>query len=142
MKNEFLKDNSIGSTNDIQAPPGKINFKTTERFVGFLVYVSQTYTSFVPYLKDMHLTLNSWCLGRDTNGWPLMEYKRDGDGIHHEDLTPPLWVNMVPQFKLDMHALLVLTCYKDPPEIPVRSKSKNATYIVGNALGTGFGLCR
>ena len=39
---------------------GMIHFKTLEKFVGFLVYVAQTYTTFVPYLKGLHLTLNSW----------------------------------------------------------------------------------
>ena len=73
----------------------------------------------MPYLKGIYLTLNSWRPGRDTEGWPLTEYERDGDGIRHDDLTPPLWVTMVPQFKLEMHALLVLTSYKDPPELPV-----------------------
>ena len=69
LKDEFLKDNSIGSTDDIEAPPGKIKLKTMERFVGFFVYVSQTYTSFAPYLKDIYVTLNSWHPGRDTDVW-------------------------------------------------------------------------
>ena len=38
---------------------GMIHFKTLEKFVGFLVYVAQTYTTFVPYLKGLYLTLNS-----------------------------------------------------------------------------------
>ena len=40
-----------------------------------------------------------------------------------------------------MHALLVLTCYKNPPKLPAWSQSRNATYIVGDVSGTGFGLC-
>ena len=106
-------------------------------FTGF----SGAFVFCVPYLKGIYLTLKSWRLGRDTNDWPLMEYKRDGNGICHDDLTPPLLVTMVPWFKLYMHALLMLTCCKDPPELSVQSKSKNATYIVGDAPGTGFGLC-
>jgi hypothetical protein len=40
------------------APDEKIHFKTTEQFVGFVVYVSMTYKSLVPYLKGIYLTLN------------------------------------------------------------------------------------
>ena len=54
-----------------EARPGVdvIHYKTTESVVGFLVYVSQTYTMMVPYLKGVYLTLNSWRKGRDKNGW-------------------------------------------------------------------------
>ena len=80
-----------------------------ERFVGVLVYVSQTSTSFVLYLKGIHLMFNSWPPGRNTDGWSLTEYKGDGDGIHQNGMAPPLWVTMVPRFKLDMYTLLLLT---------------------------------
>ena len=40
-------------------PNGEIPFKQSEHIVGFLVYVSQTYTCMVPYLKGIYLTLNS-----------------------------------------------------------------------------------
>ena len=54
-----------------KARPGLdvIHYKTTESSVGFLVYVSQTYTMMVPYLKGVYLTLNSWQKGCDKNGW-------------------------------------------------------------------------
>ena len=119
FKDEYSKDKVIGSTDKIQAPSGNINFKTTERFVEFLVYVSQTCTSFVSSLKGIYLILNSWRPRRNTDGWPLTEYERDGDGIREDDPNLPLCVTMVPSFKLDMHALLMLTFYKDPPELPV-----------------------
>ena len=35
--------------------PVKIQFKTSESIVGFIVYVAQTYSSFVPYLKGIYL---------------------------------------------------------------------------------------
>ena len=44
-----------------------IHYKTTESVVGFLVYVSQTYTMMVPYLKGVYLTLNLWRKGQDKN---------------------------------------------------------------------------
>lgn len=42
-----------------------IYFKTTEILVIFIVYVCQTYTSLVPYLKDTYLALNAWRNGKD-----------------------------------------------------------------------------
>ena len=38
---------------------GKIHFQTLESFVGFIVYVAQTHSSLVPYLKSIYLTMNS-----------------------------------------------------------------------------------
>jgi hypothetical protein len=35
----------------------------------FLIYVSKTYPSMVPYLKEIHLTLDSWREGRGEDGW-------------------------------------------------------------------------
>ena len=54
-----------------------IHYKTTESVVGFLVYVSQTYTMMVPYLKGVYLTLNSWRKGRDKNGWMTKKARTD-----------------------------------------------------------------
>ena len=42
---------------------------------GFLVYVTRTYPSIIPYLKGFHLTIKMWRGGRDLEGWKL----RDGD---------------------------------------------------------------
>jgi hypothetical protein len=50
---------SVSQGDDI-TPEGKIHFKTTKQFVGFVVYVSMTYMSLIPYLKGIYLTLNSW----------------------------------------------------------------------------------
>jgi hypothetical protein len=37
-----------------------IDFKTLESYRGFLIYNSRTYPSITPYLKGIHLTLDSW----------------------------------------------------------------------------------
>ena len=48
---EFTSKEEEGSTEEHTAcPAGEILFKKLERIVGFLVYVSQTYTCMVPYL--------------------------------------------------------------------------------------------
>ena len=100
-------------------PPGTIHFKTTERFVGFLVYVSGTYTMFVLYLKGIYLTLNSWRPGRTTDGWPLPGFERDLSEVVKYDLVLPIWVKIVPRLESDLETLLKLTGYKKPPEIPI-----------------------
>jgi hypothetical protein len=54
-----------------------LNFKTLESYRDFLIYISRTYPSITPYLKGIHLTLDSWRPWRDDEGWklPLSEIK-------------------------------------------------------------------
>ena len=59
---------------------GCLDHKQLERDRGFLIYLSRTYRSMCPYLKGIHLTLDSWRKGRDNEGWkqnykPLMFLK-------------------------------------------------------------------
>ena len=124
------------------ARDGTIHFKTTERLVGFVVYAAQTFTVFVPYLKGIYLTLNSWRKGRDREGWMTPEGLRAARMGHKEsDGEHPEWVRMVPRFKLDLEALMRLTAYVEPPDIPIRASHDQAIYIVGDASGEGFGSC-
>ena len=46
-----------------------LSFEDLERGRGFLDYLSRNYPSIVPYLKGIHLTLDSWCPNRDEDGW-------------------------------------------------------------------------
>ena len=46
----------------------KLDYKCLEKGGGFLVYFCRTYTSMVPYLKGLCLTLKSWCHDRDYEG--------------------------------------------------------------------------
>ena len=48
---------------------------------------------------------------------------------------------VVPRLKSDLEALLQMTSYVEPPEIPVRSSVRWATYVIGDGSGTGFGTC-
>jgi hypothetical protein len=54
-----------------------MDHKVLEQYHGFLVCVSCTYPSIVPYLKGIHLTLDSWHDNHDTYGWklPMSELK-------------------------------------------------------------------
>ena len=98
--------------------PERIHFKTTEIFVGFIVYVAQTYSSFVPYLKGIYLTLNSWRSGRDGEGWLSEEERRNTRlGLKADDGNPPQWVKRIPRFYTDIKALLALTEQPKSPQI-------------------------
>eukprot|EP00980_Cylindrotheca_fusiformis_P026387 scaffold16048_cov85-Cylindrotheca_fusiformis.AAC.1 len=48
-----------------------LDFKQLEKKRGFLIYVTRTYPSMVPYLKGIHLTLDGWRRFRDEDGWKL-----------------------------------------------------------------------
>jgi hypothetical protein len=52
---------------------GLLHYKTTKQLIGFIVYVAQTYTALVPYLKGIYLTLNLWRKGRDAEEWMTAE---------------------------------------------------------------------
>ena len=122
------------------APEGQIHFKTTEQFVGFIVYVSMMYKLLVPYLKGIYLTLNSWRPDRDEGGWGIPQVKIKG--VPRENLAyqkTPLWVDVMSRLKHDVEALLELTYHDEPPDVLIRATNKDAYYMVGDASGAGFG---
>ena len=47
----------------------EVDYKTLESYRGFLIYFSRTYPACVPYLKGVHLTLDSWRPWRKEDGW-------------------------------------------------------------------------
>ncbi len=48
---------------------------------GFLMYVVRTYTWLNPYMKGLHLTIDSWRSGRAEGGFRLtMKEKQAGSG--------------------------------------------------------------
>ena len=125
------------------APKGNVHYKTTESFVGFFVYVSLTYTSLTPYLKGIYLTLNSWRNVRNEEGWLVPEAKRALRlGTSKPEGDPPKHVKIVPHFRSDLQALVNLTAFESPPNIPIRASHDKALYIVGDHSGSGFGSSR
>eukprot|EP00957_Ditylum_brightwellii_P124483 9487025-Ditylum_brightwellii.AAC.1 len=48
-----------------------LNRNHLESGQSFLVHVSRNYPWIVPYLKGIHLTLESWWQDRDDKGWKL-----------------------------------------------------------------------
>jgi len=57
---------------DIVAQGLPFAHKELERKRGFLIYVTRTYPSLVPFLKGIHFTLDSWQTGRDQDGWKAL----------------------------------------------------------------------
>ena len=105
-----------------------------------MVYVSQTYTMMVPYLKGVYLTLNLWRKGWDKNGWMTKKARTDARrGILQNDGPPPKWTKIVPRFKTDVEALMRLTAAAAPPDVSIRATNAKAVYVVGDASGAGFG---
>ena len=108
MVDEYTSMDNEGVTEErVNCSAGKIPSKKLEHIVGFLVYVSQTYTCMVPYLKEIYLTLNSWRHGRGKTGWKILKQQRDDaealDGI------PPQFVKRVARLQCDVAALMSLT---------------------------------
>lgn len=105
-----------------------MDHKVLEQYHGFLVCVSCTYPSIVPYLKGIHLTLDSWHDNHDTYGWklPMSELKAamalKGHVLNLEPLsvTPPWTVTTVPQLIFDIEALMRLFSSDKPPKQLVR----------------------
>jgi hypothetical protein len=67
-----------------------VNFKKLRSYQGFLDYVSRTYGFLVPYLKGIHLTLESWRSNRlqNQNYWNICEM---GETVQH--YLPPCRVH-------------------------------------------------
>ena len=58
IKNEMTED-------------GGMDHKELEQNQGRLVYATRGYNGMKPYLKGIHLTLDSWRRGRDHEGWKM-----------------------------------------------------------------------
>ena len=130
------KDTMVGAT--CQSP---INHKRLESARGFLVYVANTFKAMVPYLKGIHLTLDSWRDHRDQEGWKIPHSLREKLEIY-EDVgkeAPPLMVQGAARLGEDIIVLMQFTSVAAPPLIPARPSQSLAMFVVGDASGTGFG---
>ena len=52
---------------------------------GFLVYVTKAYPGMKPYLKDFHLSLETWRGGQDNKGWKLPKQQEHEECKTKED---------------------------------------------------------
>jgi hypothetical protein len=127
-----------------------LEFKTIEKHRGFLVYVSRTYPSMVPYLRGVHLTLDSWRPWRKEDGWKMTQSEialamrdEEYETIGHDLVNirkAAARVRWVPRLRGDIEALTVLTASDSPPHRSVRPKAGSpVVYSFGDASGSGFG---
>ena len=116
----------------------------------------------VPYLKGIHLTLDSWREGRTKSGWKVEVATQaateddDPDGYEltnaiDDKLLPrelsearrnpdaPAFVSPVPRLIQDIEALTLLTRAPEPPAVQVRPTQVIVGYLVGDASGMGHG---
>ena len=89
-----------------------------------------------PHLKGLYLTLNSWRPNRNQHGWKKRKRDVEQTGEHGPQ---PKYVKVATRGPLDMGALMDLTAFKKPPLVPIRPVEKQATFMVGDASGMGFG---
>lgn len=116
---------------------------------GFLVHLSMTYPILAPYLKGLHLTVDSWRDGRDDEGWRMsrreieaMLASRGDEAAEHIPLEPeaPEKVYPVPRLERDLLSLEALMESDQPAERVIRAKTTlHVVYGFGDASGTGFG---
>jgi hypothetical protein len=124
----------------VACPSGHLPHKTAESFCGFLVYVSRTYRAMVPYLKGIHLTLDSWQPNRDEDGWHNTSTVEQKCAIDERE-KPPRFVKMVPRLRQDIEVLMGFTEAEKPPRVPVRpTGAAVCMYMFGDASGSGFGV--
>lgn len=113
---------------------GQVDRKRLEQIRGFLIYVSRTYPWMPPYLKGLHLTIDSWRPGRNEQGFKLKASELrsrpyvqwDWDKDDWVDLTPdeyakltgrtegPDRVRLVDRLRRDVECLKQLTAGEKP----------------------------
>ena len=124
---------------------GLFNFKELESIRGFFIHLCRTYDTLTPFVKGMHLTLDSWRPGRNAEGWKVKSVDEvvldaAGEGIHPLPEGHPRSVTPVPRLKADVEALLSLMSANAPPKRAVRPKRISVVvYGFGDASGAGFG---
>ncbi len=126
----------------------EIEFKPLESYRGYLIYIGRTYPAIVPYLKGIHLTLDSWRPWRAEDCWKMsmseIRLALQHQGYESNCLSlsskPPPKVSIANRLHDDVRALELLFSADTPPQRPVRpNKSSIASYMFGDASGSGFG---
>jgi hypothetical protein len=127
----------------------RLHLRTLLKRRGFLVHLAMTYPIMTPYLKGLHLTVDSWRAGRDDEGWKTFRAVVDGvlagggpegEECVMEEPGSPDFVEAVPRLEQDLSCLEALTESSAPAERVIRvRKVYHVLYGFGDASGTGFG---
>jgi hypothetical protein len=106
----------------LEREPSKMSRKRLEEIRGFLVYVTRTYIGMSPYLIGLHMTIDSWREGRDSEGWRTKEEvmvtygEEAGWTSLGSDVAQPTLVGAVPRLAEDIEATEKL-CETDTPPL-------------------------
>eukprot|EP00980_Cylindrotheca_fusiformis_P014518 scaffold3893_cov74-Cylindrotheca_fusiformis.AAC.1 len=132
--------------------PTGMSYKPLERDRGFLVHLSTTFKTMTPYLKGIHLTIDSWRANRDQAGWKMSpkEWGIFLEGIEDSDMRQniadlgnakaPAIVWPVPRLKDDIETLEALFSSSTPTRVCVRpTRFVQVVLGFGDASGNGFG---
>ena len=116
---------------------------------GFLVHAARVYPDLKPYLKGLHLTLESWRPDRDEHGWTRndwIDYFEAGDLEDSELIAErtkkqaPAYVQPVPLLQWSVQVLKALTQQSSPVQRPIRARQGTSVmYGFGDASGEGYG---
>ena len=110
--------------------------KEMERRRGFLIHLDITFSSIIPFLKGIHLTLDSWRPGRGSDGWKMKDkaWRVYCASVAKEGEIPeallaewtkdaPKRVTAAERLEDDAKAIWRLFSSEIPPEVPVRVRS-------------------
>jgi hypothetical protein len=127
---------------DIVAQGLPFAHKELERKRGFLIYVTRTYPSLVPFLKGIHFTLDSWQTGRDQDGWKALsqvsahlQMEIPSSSQHPPQVYVPLLLNTLRKFMVSPG--LSVTSTVSPYVLPFPSRTGNS-FIFGNGRHLWF----
>eukprot|EP00980_Cylindrotheca_fusiformis_P008541 scaffold1809_cov107-Cylindrotheca_fusiformis.AAC.5 len=136
---------------EVNNPEG-MSFKPLERDRGFLVHMAATFKAMNPYLKGIHLTLDSWRANRKSDGWKMKpkEWAEFLQHIEDDDLREqladlgnaghPSSVSPVPRLRGDLETLRSFLSPPEPIKVCVRpSRFVQVVLAFGDASGNGFG---
>jgi hypothetical protein len=92
-------------------------FKSLESARYVLIYVSRTYQAMIPFLLDMHHTLDSWWPNRVEDGWPQNRLLMSMEGYGYEDapvldqavVQPSVKARVMNRLCEDLRVLTMLT---------------------------------
>ena len=145
-------------------PKGPLPLQRLLEIRGFLMYVVRTYPWLNPYIKGLHLTVDSWRPGRAEDGfkWTAKERRRmlfhgmeegglpcrreiegeDAQGTMDQtgrDEGAPERVTPVDRYVRDLACLRELTSSTEPPQQLYRAERQAAFFVIGDASGKGKG---
>eukprot|EP00980_Cylindrotheca_fusiformis_P027728 scaffold22529_cov73-Cylindrotheca_fusiformis.AAC.2 len=137
--------------NELPNPEG-LEFKQLERDRGFLIHLAATFKAMTPYLKGIHLTLDSWRANRRSDGWKMSPKEWAGflAGVQDPDLRDqladlgnaghPSFVHPVERLEGDLDTLRSFFKGDSPSRVCVRpSRFVQVVLGFGDASGNGFG---